>query len=410
MVGLLVAIGFILAALGSWAAGWGSGGAIWLPLHLALAGGAGTAVAAVLPFFTSALTVARPVAPWIRALAIGLVALGAVSATLAVANGAPTIGHIGGSVYLLGIAAVAIAAFRPLRGALGPRRRPIERAYAVALVNVAVSVTVATAFLAGWTPIVDRWAALKPAHGWLNVVGFVSLIIVATLVHLAPTVEGSRIRPRRSATLALTALSVGVPGIALGYATAMDVIVWLGAFVVLVGAIAVAAHALAVARDRGRWTTDRHWHRMTTWSLRAASGWLAVGILVAAGRILWFGADPQGWSISVIAAPLAIGWVVQSLVGAMTHLLPAIGPGGQGVHAAQRAILGNGATIRLVGLNLGVGLLWVGVTLDIGTLMTIGAGGVLISLVGAISLSIIAMAAGRPSTATSSTVPGRTAY
>lgn len=391
MVGLLVAIGFILAALASWAAGWGSGGAIWLPLHLALAGGAGTAVAAVLPFFTSALTVARPAAPWIRALAIGLVAVGALSATIAISSGDPLIGHVGGSIYVFGIVAVAIAAFRPLRGALGPRRRPIERAYAVALVNVAISVTVATAFLAGWTPIIERWAALKPAHGWLNVVGFVSLIIVATLVHLAPTVEGGRIRQRRSSTLALAALSVGVPGVAFGYATALDAIARLGAIVVLVGAVAVAAHALAVARDRGHWTTDRHWHRMTTWSLRAASGWFAVGITVAAGRILWFGSDPLGWSISVIAAPLAIGWILQVVIGALVHLLPAIGPGDQAAHRRQRRRLGTLATTRVLALNVGVAVLWTGHLASSSELVLAGALAVAMAIVGSILLSLGAL-------------------
>ncbi|MEO7663571.1 MAG: hypothetical protein ABIV26_00465, partial [Candidatus Limnocylindrales bacterium] len=38
----------------------------WLPAHLALAGAAATAIAAVLPFFTAALVVAQPVRPAIR--------------------------------------------------------------------------------------------------------------------------------------------------------------------------------------------------------------------------------------------------------------------------------------------------------------------------------------------------------
>lgn len=76
----------------------------------------------------------------------------------------------------------------------------------------------------------------------------------------------------------------------------------------------------------------------------------------------------------------------------------------------QRATLGSGATFRLAALNVGVGLLWVGVALDIGALTAIGAGGVLIGLIGAVGLSIIAIAAGRLSAATRATVPRRTTY
>jgi len=399
MVGLSIAIGFIVSALVSWAVGWGAGGAVWLPLHVALAGGAGTAVAAVLPFFTAALAVARPAATWVRSLAIGLIASGAAVVSISVAINETAIGSIGGSIYLVGIVFVAIAAFGPLRGSLGRRRRPVERAYAAALLNVTVSVALATAFLAGWAPVVERWASLKPAHAWLNVVGFVSLIIVATLVHLAPTVEGGRIQPRRSATAAMGALSIGVPSIALGYLLAVDLIARVGAIVVLLGAVATLVHALVVARDHGTWTTDEDWHRLTRWSLRAASGWFAAGIVAATGRILWFGADPQAWSIVLLAAPLTLGWIVQGLVGAASHLLPAIGPGDQRVHGAQRAILGRAARTRLVGLNLGVALLWAGTALGLQMPAVIGAGMVVASLLATAGLFVAALTAPRWSAA-----------
>lgn len=404
MVGLAAALAFILSALVTWGVGWGAVGAVWLPLHLALAGGAGTAVAAVLPFFTAALAVARPAATWVRVMAIGLVASGAAVVSLSVANGETAIGAIGGSMYLVGIVFVAIAAFRPLRAALGRRRRTVERAYAAALLNVIVSVALATTFLAGWTPVVERWASLKPAHAWLNVVGFVSLIIVATLVHLAPTVEGGRIQPRRSATIAVGALSIGAPGIAFGYLLAADLIVRVGGVVVLLGAVATLVHALVSARDHGRWTTDEDWHRLTRWSLRAASGWFAVGIAAAVGRIVWLGADPQAWSMILVAAPLTVGWVVQTLVGAASHLLPAIGPGDQRVHGAQRAILGRAARARLVGLNLGIALHWAGTAFALEALAVIGAGMVVICLLATTGLFIAAL------TATRWSIPDRSGY
>lgn len=387
VVGVLIAIGFVLAAVIAALLGTADGRITWLPLHLGLAGGAGTAVASVLPFFTTALAVAAPASPWLRAGAIGLVAMGAASVSISVAGGEAFLGHIGGSAYLAGIAGVAIVAFKPLRGALGPRRRPVELAYAVALLHVAISVAIATAFLAGWMPVMERWAVLKPAHAWFNVVGFVSLVIVATLIHLAPTVEGTRIRPRRSVNVAIGGIGIGVPMVAAGYALEADLLARAGALVVLAGAIGVPAHALAVARDRGRWTTEPGWHRLTTNSLRAASGWFAAAILVGAGRVVWLGADPVGWSIGLVAAPLAIGWVLQVLIASWSHLLPAIGPGDQRAHAAQRRTLGRLALVRVMALNVGVGLLWVGGALGVPIIATIGGAAVAATVLGAVALA-----------------------
>jgi hypothetical protein len=51
-----------------------------VPLHLALAGGATTAIAGVMPYFTSAFAAAPPTDRWLRMAAVGAVALGALGA------------------------------------------------------------------------------------------------------------------------------------------------------------------------------------------------------------------------------------------------------------------------------------------------------------------------------------------
>ena len=52
--GILVAAAFLVAALASTSLPAADRRGIWLPLHLALAGGASTAIAAVMPFFVAA--------------------------------------------------------------------------------------------------------------------------------------------------------------------------------------------------------------------------------------------------------------------------------------------------------------------------------------------------------------------
>ena len=354
--GLLVSAGFLAAAVVATTLPEPVRRGLWLPIHLGLAGAAGTAVASVLPFFVAALAGAPPMGRTVRSGAIALIACGALAASLGVVGGLQPIALAGALSYLGGLGALAVAAFWPQRRALGPRRRLVLIAYGSAIVQVALGVGIVSAMLAGYPPVVERWGLLKPAHAWLNVFGFLSVILAATLVHLAPTVAGTRIVPRKSALVALTGLVAGAPLVALGLALGHDGVARIGALIELLGAIGLVAHAFVVRRDRGRWTTDPGWHRLTSWSLLAAPVWLLVAVTIAAGRIVWLGAVPAAWSLGAIAAPLAVGCVSQVLIGAWSQLLPSIGPGDIAVHARQRIRLGRGATARVVGLNLGVAL------------------------------------------------------
>ena len=115
------------------------------------------------------------------------------------------------------------------------------------------------------------------------------------------------------------------------------------------------------------------------------------------GRLLWFGAVPAAWSLADLAAPLAIGWLGQVLVGAWSHLLPNIGPGDGPAHARARQILGRGARVRVAALNIGVALLLVGVllrsdpTVVVGFALAVGSG---VAAVGALFWVAIAARSG----------------
>jgi nitrite reductase (NO-forming) len=388
--GMVVSAVLLALAAGSLALPAADRHGLWLPLHLLLAGTAGTAIASVLPFFSAAIAVARPVRPAIRTAAIGLIAGGALVVSLAVVRGSTGIAVAGGIAYLAGLAIVAVAAFTPLRGALVPRGRFIGGAYAVAIAEVATGVALATAMLAGLAPVVERWALLKPAHAWLNVFGFLSIVVATSLVHLAPTVAGSRIRFRPSAAIAVLGLAAGTPLVALGLALASDPLARLGAIVELLGAVAIVGHALAVHRDRGRWTTDPEWHRFTSWSLTVAPWWFLLASGIAAGRVLSYGASPASWSIELLAAPLALGWLVQVLLGSWTHLVPAIGPGDRAQHARDRVVLGRWAAPRVVALNAGTGAITLGVATGTGLAFAAGAALSGAAVAGALVLLVVA--------------------
>ncbi|HEX7948804.1 MAG TPA: hypothetical protein VF494_00530 [Candidatus Limnocylindrales bacterium] len=397
--GVLLAAGLVgLAAVSAVEAA--LGGTVWLPLHIALAGAAGTAIAAVLPFFTTALGKVAPASPPIRIGAIGLIAGGSLVAAVGMSTGQSGLAAIGGATYIGGLAATAAAAFLPLRRALGYRPRLVDIAYLVAIGEVVLGVALATAMLAGWSPAESDWGALKPAHAWLNVFGFVTLVIAASLTHLAPTVAGARIRPRRSASVALGALILGAPLVALGFASGWVPAGWLGALVELVGGSALVIHGAAVQRDRGRWTSDHGWHRFAGLSLVAAPGWLLATLAIGAGRVLWLGPTPQAWDVRLVAVPLVAGWIGQVLIASWTHLVPAIGPGDQARHAVQRQWLGRAATPRWLLWNGGVALATAGLLANAGVLVVLGGGSLGIALALALGLLAASTVAGRASRST----------
>ena len=360
----------------------------WLPIHLALAGGASTAIAGVMPFFVAALSAGRPAPLRVRATAVALVASGALLVSLrAVAPGAVWPPVVGGVAYLCGIGATAVAVRDGGRGGLMARRPIVRTGYVVALGNVAIGATLGILAAAGWLPVVERWASLRPAHAWTNVIGFVSVVIVATMLHFLPTVLGTRIVPRRAADVAVLGPAIGSPIVVLGLATGWGMVAAAGLAITLVGAAALAIEVLRTARSRGRWTTDPGWHLVAEGGLLAGVAWFCVGVTLASGRVLAAeaGVAPEGWMTAIVGAPLAIGWIVQVLIASWTHLLPSVGPGGPPEHARQRAILGRGAGSRLLALNAGTGLLAVGWPTGLESIAVAG----LAAIVGAVGASIL---------------------
>lgn len=389
-----LAVGFLVAAFASLLLPAGARGGSWLPLHLALAGGAASAIAGVMPFFAAAFAAAPPSDTRLRWSALAAVAGGAVAVAAGVSAPAPGLAVAGGAVFVGGIVLTGVVTVRPLRGALGASRGLVTEAYVVALGQVAVGATLATLLLAGWPPLAEAWVRLKPAHGWLNLVGFVSLVIATTLLHFFPTVVGARIASHRSARLTVVGLAAGAPLVALGYAAGSDVVARAGALGTLAGAAGLAIYAGRIWPTRGRWTTDRDWHRFAMAGLISAIAWFEVGIAVLAGRVLVFGAAPAAWSIETVVAPLVAGWAGLAVLASATHLLPAVGPGDPVAHGRQRALLGRLATARLAALDLGVAALSIGIPLGISPL--VAAGGVLagLGLVGTAALLGGAVAVG----------------
>ncbi|MEP7378121.1 MAG: hypothetical protein ABI725_01010 [Chloroflexota bacterium] len=394
VLAVALAIGFLVAALASALLPESLRRGVWLPLHLALAGGATTAIAGVMPFFSAAFAAAPPTDVRLRTGAVLAVALGAVGVTVGVVGTSTMLADAGGLAFIVGVALVALATLRPLRSALGPSRGIVIQGYVVALTEVGVGATLATLYASYWPPFVASWAGLKPAHAWLNLVGFVSLVVATTLLHFFPTVVGARIAARPSARLTVIALAAGPVLVALAFALNLDLVARGGAIVAIAGALALFVYAAQTWRTRGNWTIDRPWHLFAMAGLISAMGWFGVGIGIAAGRVIVLGSSPGAWSIEPIFGPLVVGWIGLVVLASATHLLPAVGPGDSAAHARQRKILGRWAVVRLAAANLGVAVLSLGLPFHIDALVISGTALVGLALGVTAALFVMAMVIG----------------
>ena len=302
------------------------------------------------------------------------VALGALGVAAGYASGWLGLAAVAGAVFVVGIGLTAFATVAPLRQGLGPWGGAVTVGYLGALAMVIAGALLGSLYMAAWPLVRDAWASLRPAHAWLNLVGFVSLVIATTLLHFFPTVIGARIRRAASAILTVAGLMAGAGLVAIGFAVGSDLLARAGALTALLGAFALAVYAGQTWRTRARWTSDAGWHRFAIGGLVSAMAWFEVGMLTACGRLLLVGADPAETTATILIGPLVLGWVGLAVLASATHLVPAIGPGDHAAHARQRRLLGRWATARLLAANAGVALLVVGL-LPLGAAWASGAGG-----------------------------------
>jgi hypothetical protein len=393
-LGLGVSALFVAAAVVSAATIVVVGAAPWTAIHLAMAGAATVAIGTFMPHFAVTLAGTRPRPAAERLTALALLAGGAAAVVTGVAALGGWLAGIGTLAMLAGLGIVAVEVFAPLRDPLARRHRVVGLAYGAALGMLAAGIIIGGLGAVGLPAVLSAWAELRPAHVWLSLFGAVSLTIFATLVYLAPTVLGARIRPTRSLFVGVAGMLLGAPVAAVGFGLGAAPIVVAGIVVALLGAFGQLGYLADVVRRRGPYTTEHDWRRVSWVHLVVGPAWYAAALLAALGGIVT--GDPvRGWSIGLLAVPMVAGWMLQELIGSWTHLVPSVTPGTAADHARQRRLLAVASRSRLVAFNIGVGLLWGGAWLDITPLLAAGA--LLLGATVLLSLSLLvrALAAGR---------------
>ena len=244
--GIALAAAFVVAALVAFSTPAVRQGH-WAGIHLSLAGAALVAIGAFLPHFAITLSGSRPEPAPLRLAGVVSLAAGATLVVAGVLAGLVPLTVGGATLLWLGLGITAWTAFRPRREPLARRHPVVRLAYATALLDVAIGILLPVLLVLGWEPAVAGWTRLKPAHVWLNLFGFVSLSIVATLVYLYPTILGARIRASAALPLLVVGMVGGPPLVALAAVLGSDPLAVGGGALTLVG---VGTTALPSRRRR----------------------------------------------------------------------------------------------------------------------------------------------------------------
>ncbi len=195
---------------------------------------------------------------------------------------------------------------------------------------------------------------LQLAHVAVNLLGWIGLTVLGTVVTLGPTmlrtriVEGAEKHSRQ-------ALPVLLGGITLVVAAAWaDVVLLVAAGLLLyaVGVVLVACPLVRTARRKPPVS-------FPTWSLLAGMVWLVGLLLVLVVHVAWdvsrSGSWPEvGRTFEQYIPYLAAGFVAQVLLGALSYLIPVVMGGGPAAVRATNRDLDAGGALRVSLTNLGL--------------------------------------------------------
>ncbi len=322
----------------------------WLLIHLVVLGAVSHSILVWSQHFADTLlhTPVPPAALRRRTLRLALLNLGALLVLVGVVGSIWPCIVLGASGVAYAAAWHAISLVRQVRRALASRFALVVRYYVAAAALLPVGALFGTQLATDRTGVPEQ--RLVVAHVLVNVLGWVGLTVLGTLVTLWPTMlrtrmaDGSERAARRALPVLVGGLLAAVGSAAAGAMTATAA----GVAAYLVGIVILGRPFVATLRAKRP-------SAFPTWSVLASVAWLAgvvgsVAVLVgtaptweeAEERLLW------------VTPALAAGFAGQVLVGALSHLLPVALGGGPSVARATHAAMERGGALRLVLVNGGL--------------------------------------------------------
>ncbi|WP_289020240.1 multicopper oxidase domain-containing protein [uncultured Ornithinimicrobium sp.] len=256
----------------------------------------------------------------------------------------------GGTVISAAIVWHAIALGRRLRAALPGRFRITVRYYIVAALLLPVGATFGVLLARG---LGDPWhGRLLVAHSMINLLGWVGLTVLGTLVTLWPTMLRTRMAPNAESTSkqALPVFILALVLVVVGPLVDLAAVAAAGIVAYLVGTLWVYRPIVAAARNRPPSSFP---------ALSAGAGlfWLPIGL----GLMAWSLLERGSWadlsdSYGILTTIFVVGFALQIVLGALSYLLPVAIGGGPHVLRLGMREMDRWGTARVVVANVGLAL------------------------------------------------------
>jgi nitrite reductase (NO-forming) len=255
---------------------------------------------------------------------------------------------VGSVVVGFAAAAHAMALASQARAALTSRFGATVRYYVWAC--LALPIGAAVGAVLARDPGEPWHGRLVIAHIALNLLGWIGLTVMGTLVTLWPTMLRTRIVPgaERVARQALPILVGSVVVTAAGALAGLQALAAAGVAAYLAGVLWAVRPLAQVARTKAP-------SAYATWSVMAAMIWL-VGSLLGLVAVL-FGSPT--WQLvtgrlELLITPLAAGFAAQVVLGALSFLVPVVLGGGPMILRGTQARMDRGGVLRAVLINVGL--------------------------------------------------------
>lgn len=320
----------------------------WLLIHLLLLGAVTHSILVWSQHFADALLHNAADDRRVRSLRLASLNVGVLAVLVGVPSSHWWLVVLGASAIVVAVAWHGLALLQQLRRRFGSRFAVTVLYYIAAAGLLPVGVLFGTLMARGVPTVWHE--RLMTAHVMVNVLGWMGLTVLGTLLTLWPTMLRTRIADgaERITGRALWVLLAGL-GLAIA-ACVVDVrpLVGVGLLVYAGGLLLLARPFVVAARRK----PPAHF---PTWSVLAAVLWftcltLALAVLitfagdweVAHGRVDW------------LAPAFAVGFGAQVLIGALSYLMPvSVGRGPLGVRAAN-AVMDTAGAVRVTVVNAGL--------------------------------------------------------
>lgn len=339
----LVLVGLVHPVLPTWR---------WTAIHLLLLGAVTNAIVVWSAHFTAAVLRAPvPTPRRAEATRLTLLNVGIVAVLVSGGVGRPWLGVAGAAAVFTAVTAhLAWLAVR-LRTALASRFAVTVRYYLAAASALLVGIPVGA-----WMLVTDEAgrSRLLLFHAHINLLGWVTLTVLGTLLTFWPTVLRTRMA-EHATKAATTALPVALAGLGL---LGVGLLTW-WPLVASGGLVVFTAAVLIALRPAVSAATGKPPASFAAWSIAAATGWLLAALALDTG-ILLTASGPRAAAerFGIVLVPLLAGFAAQVLIGALTYLLSMVLGGGPQQqrwrgelldrHAAQRVTMANAALLVFV--------------------------------------------------------------